>query len=483
MTELINQINMTLSFNKDTIRVTGTHTDPWFVVKDICKILDIKDNKSALRNIPEKWKGEQSLPSLGGIQNTSIINEAGLYKLIMRSNKPIAEKFQEWVCEDVLPSIRKKGDYVLEEYKKQLEEQQKELEEQQKKTKDDQKRIKLLENKVLKKQPRVHYEETNVIYLLTTKDHKKNRIYIVGRACDLADRLSTYDKTCSHQVIHYRGCPSYEHMIITETMVMCSLDDYREVANHDRFVLPIDKDISLFKNAIDECVDFFKSKKIDKKKIEEHKEKIKPFAGKDYREQSKGPIKKGTTLSRKKSFQRRRLMAKIYLVKNQGRLQQYGKLRYQRNKKRFSDRWKNYYRKNISKMIQRNKIYRINNRGVIREKARKKYHKNPEKSAKERKIWRDENIEKARATGRKAYYKNREKNIERNKKYKEDHREQLLEYGKEYREKTKEKTNKERLEKVTCECGSVIAKSGMARHILTKKHLQNVSQNPLKLIF
>ncbi len=43
----------------------------------------------------------------------TIINEAGLYKLIMRSNKPNAEKFQKWVCEDVLPSIRKYGTYSI----------------------------------------------------------------------------------------------------------------------------------------------------------------------------------------------------------------------------------------------------------------------------------------------------------------------------------------------------------------------------------
>jgi prophage antirepressor-like protein len=482
MTELIEKIDMTLSFNKNTIRILGTHDKPIFVAKDICKILGISNITEAMRKIPEKWRGSVQLNTLGGKQEMLTVTEPGVYKFVMRSDKPIAEKFQEWVCEDVLPSIRKKGDYVLEEYKKQLEEQQKiteeqkkQLEEQQKKTKEDQKRIKLLENKVLKKQPRVHYEETNVIYLLTTKEHKKKRIYIVGRACDLADRLSTYDKTCPHQVIHYRGCPSYEHMIITETMVLCTIMEYREVANHDRFILPADKDISLFKNAIDECVDFFKSKKVDPKKIEEHKEKIKPFASKDYREQSKGPVKKGTDLSRKKSFKRRRLMSRIFSMKNQGRLQQYGKLRYQRNKQRFSERWKNYYRKNISKMTQRNKIYRENNKELIRAKAHEKYHKNPEKNAKDKREWRGNNIERARAIGRKAYHNNREKNIERNKKYKEEHREQLLKSGKERYEKNKEKLNKERLEKITCECGAVIVKSGKSRHILTKKHTEGIA--------
>ena len=104
--ELIKQIDETISFNEKNIRVIGSYEEPWFVVKDICEILEIKDNRSALRVIPEKWKDEQILPSLGGKQITSIINEAGLYKLIMRSNKPVAQKFQEAVYEEILPSLR-----------------------------------------------------------------------------------------------------------------------------------------------------------------------------------------------------------------------------------------------------------------------------------------------------------------------------------------------------------------------------------------
>ncbi len=82
-------------------------------VKDICIILDLKKIDSSIRNIPNKWKGTQDLSTSGGNQEMTIINEAGLYKLIMRSNKPIAEKFQEFVCEDILPSIRKTGSYHL----------------------------------------------------------------------------------------------------------------------------------------------------------------------------------------------------------------------------------------------------------------------------------------------------------------------------------------------------------------------------------
>ena len=54
-----------------------------------------------------KIEGLKLLSTFGGEQNMNIINEAGLYKLIMRSNKPVAQKFQEVVCEEILPSLRK----------------------------------------------------------------------------------------------------------------------------------------------------------------------------------------------------------------------------------------------------------------------------------------------------------------------------------------------------------------------------------------
>ena len=63
--------------------------------------------------LPEKWRGSEKLNTFGGEQNMNIINEAGLYKLVMRSNKPIAQKFQEVVCEEILPSLRKKGEYQI----------------------------------------------------------------------------------------------------------------------------------------------------------------------------------------------------------------------------------------------------------------------------------------------------------------------------------------------------------------------------------
>ena len=129
--ELINQIDKTMSFNENTIRVIGTYEEPWFIAKDICKILGLPNVTNALLIIPEKWRGLKLLSTFGGDQNMNIINESGLYKLIMRSNKPIAQKFQEHVCEVILPSIRKQGEYklqsIIDSKNKELDSKNKEL--------------------------------------------------------------------------------------------------------------------------------------------------------------------------------------------------------------------------------------------------------------------------------------------------------------------------------------------------------------------
>ena len=117
-------------------------------------------------------------------------------------------------------------------------------------------RIKQLETVCLTKQRRIEYPERNVLYMLTTEDHIKRRTYIIGKAKNLTNRLSTYNKTCDHTVVHYRECKNDEDMDIAEMMVLNKLRDYREQANRDRFILPDDKDESFFVSIIDDCIRF-----------------------------------------------------------------------------------------------------------------------------------------------------------------------------------------------------------------------------------
>jgi KilA-N domain/T5orf172 domain len=118
------------------------------------------------------------------------------------------------------------------------------------------KRIKFLENKYLKKHQRIKYPHENVIYMLTTEDNKKNRIYIIGKAKKLKDRLSSYNKTAEHEVVYYKTCYNKANMDLAELMVLNKLQKYKEQANRDRFILPLHKEISYFIEIIDKCCNF-----------------------------------------------------------------------------------------------------------------------------------------------------------------------------------------------------------------------------------
>jgi len=111
--EIATLIDESLSFENANVKVFGTYNEPWFIAKNICDILEISNVSDALRNIPENWKRFDTVPNPTGAKSMYTVNEPGLYKLIMRSNKPVAQKFQDWICEDLLPTLRKKGEYNL----------------------------------------------------------------------------------------------------------------------------------------------------------------------------------------------------------------------------------------------------------------------------------------------------------------------------------------------------------------------------------
>ena len=95
------------------IRVSKINNEPMFCLSDICKALDISnvsDCKSRLRG-----KGAFLIDTLtnGGVQKITFVDESNLYQCIFSSRKKEAEKFQDWICDDVLPSIRKNGGYLL----------------------------------------------------------------------------------------------------------------------------------------------------------------------------------------------------------------------------------------------------------------------------------------------------------------------------------------------------------------------------------
>lgn len=89
--------------------LTDKAGEPWFVAKDVCDILEISNPSDALKRLDDD---ERSRFNLGRQGETNIVNEAGLYVLVLGSRKPEAHEFQRWVTHEVLPSIRKHGGYM-----------------------------------------------------------------------------------------------------------------------------------------------------------------------------------------------------------------------------------------------------------------------------------------------------------------------------------------------------------------------------------
>jgi prophage antirepressor-like protein len=261
--ELVNQIDETICFNEKNIRIIGSYNEPWFVAKDICEILKLKDVSNALLNIPEKWKGTKVISTLGGNQDMRIINEAGLYKLIMRSNKPVAQKFQEVVCEEILPSLRKKGEYKIQSIihkNKELEEEKLKIEEE-KNNLDAQNQIsqKLIKdlNKKLERKQRTKYELSNSIYIISNKFFEG--YFKIGKSSSFNNRLNSYSSgsPVEYKVEYICKVRNKCEETAVENMVLQILKVYR-VKNHmdqDREWLH-GVDLEIIKKEIDSCVNF-----------------------------------------------------------------------------------------------------------------------------------------------------------------------------------------------------------------------------------
>jgi prophage antirepressor-like protein len=415
MTTLINSIDLNLKFNENTVRVLGTSENPMFIVKDICNILEIKNISHATSKLPEKYKGLRKNDTLGGKQNILVVNEAGLYHIVMRSNKPLAQPFQEWVYEEVLPSIRIKGEYKLEEYKKILDDNKQELEDNKKALEDKDEKIKKLEKKYIKK-PKEVFEEKNVVYLMTSEEGEKVGEYIIGKSKDLSNRKESYNNNKLHdfKVIYYISCKDTKFMDIIESVVLMKFEKYRCKAGRDVFLLPnIKEEITSYTNIFDKCLKFYEE--VDDaiyptRTIVEDKDR-KKVNNKKYQEENKEKIKKDQ--------------------------QSY----YADNKEILSDIKKKYYEENSDEITVKNKKYYEENKEAVIEIAMKYYTENKEEILVERK----------------EFYK--------------DNKEHILEERKEYyKENYKTKIATQRKKKETCECGMIVSHYCMKKHKTSARH-------------
>lgn len=99
-------------FEGAPVRVLDRDGQPWFVLADVCRVLEIANSRDAAARLDDDERGDVGITdAIGREQATAIINESGLYSLILTSRKPEAKRFKRWVTHDVLPAIRRTGAY------------------------------------------------------------------------------------------------------------------------------------------------------------------------------------------------------------------------------------------------------------------------------------------------------------------------------------------------------------------------------------
>lgn len=105
----MNQLTKVFNFGSSEIRTIVKADEVWFVAKDVCEALDIKNTSDALKRLDED---EVTRFNLGGLSGeTNLVNEPGLYSLILGSRKEEAKQFKRWITHEVIPAIRKTGSY------------------------------------------------------------------------------------------------------------------------------------------------------------------------------------------------------------------------------------------------------------------------------------------------------------------------------------------------------------------------------------
>lgn len=100
-------------YENNDVRTVEMNGEPWFVLKDVCGVLGLSNHKVTAQRLDRDEVSQTYLiDSIGRKQETTVINESGLYSVILRSDKPEAKPFRKWVTSEVLPSIRKNGGYI-----------------------------------------------------------------------------------------------------------------------------------------------------------------------------------------------------------------------------------------------------------------------------------------------------------------------------------------------------------------------------------
>jgi hypothetical protein len=283
-------------------------------------------------------------------------------------------------------------------------------------------RIKLLEIKVSKKAERIEYGK-NVVYLITNEYLEQDRTFIIGKAISLSNRLSQYNKNAEHSVVYQKECKNAKQMALIEEIILYKLDKYKERANRDRFILPENREITVFTDVINQVWNLFDdvAEDVSIERLTDEKDK-------EYYEDNKEYIK------------------------------EYKKQHYEENKEEINKKNQMWYEENKEKVSLYNQQYREDNKEKIKE---------------QKKIYKEQHKEEYKERDAKYYAENKDEIKIKQKVYQEENKEKIKEQRKEYYDKNIETIrakDRARNPKVMCECGLSIRKRSLPAHRKSKTH-------------
>lgn len=217
------------AFNKNelnqNITIKGTYDNPLFRASDIAEILNISNIRQATTGFDEESKIIISNETIGGIQNVIFLTEKGLYKLLFKSRKPIAEIFQNWVCE-IIKEIRLTGKYELEQQLKQKDNEIKCIKDELQ-----QKENELCEIKIKEKIP--------MIYIFNTDTNKTPPELKIGYTTNLYTRIKPYKQTHKNGKLEFSIELQDTNIKVIENFIHELLKNYR--LKDEIFILHIDE--------------------------------------------------------------------------------------------------------------------------------------------------------------------------------------------------------------------------------------------------
>ena len=271
------------AFNENNLHaeivIKGTIDQPLFRASDIGNVLDITNIRTSILDFDDTEKVVHTMNTSGGAQQVSFLTEKGLYKVLFRSRKPLAQKFQNWVCE-VIKEIRLKGVYDLQ---KQLEQHKTELEELEDRKKQEYE-AKLEKQKVLERQ-RILLKEYgaigSIVYIIRVKSFENGQ-YIVkigesrkGITARYNEHKSKYEECLLLDCFCVNKSKDFESFIHHyETVRPNRITDLKGHENENELFL-IGKDLSyqMLQNIIQNNINYFNNS--DNTKLELEIDKLK----------------------------------------------------------------------------------------------------------------------------------------------------------------------------------------------------------------